>query len=190
VSPAPKPGLLLHCCCAPCGTHPIRLLSDDFSVTAFFYNPNLHPEMEYSIRRTEMESLCRRWNIPFETGERDAPAWGEAVRGLETEPEGGLRCDRCIRFRLEATARRAAALGFAAFTTTLSISPHKRADRINRIGLEIAGLSGLEFVEADFKKKDGFKSSCDLSRAEGLYRQDYCGCEFSLLEARARRKPA
>jgi predicted adenine nucleotide alpha hydrolase (AANH) superfamily ATPase len=183
-----RPSLLLHCCCAPCGTHPLRILAETYAITVVFDNPNIFPASEYESRLEEIRALCGRWGFPLKVGRLDTESWRSAVRGFEQDPEGGGRCDRCIQFRLERTAELARDLGMDAFTTTLSISPHKKADRINRIGREIAGRAGARFLEADFKKKDGFRASCEISRSEGLYRQDYCGCEFSLLEARERRK--
>ncbi|MDM7925521.1 MAG: epoxyqueuosine reductase QueH [bacterium] len=179
--------LLLHACCAPCGTHPFTVLREAFDVTVYFDNPNIFPESEYRARLDEIRALGDRWNFPVETAEYDAGNWRYAIRGLEDEPEGGKRCRVCFRFRLERTAERAAASGMDAFATTLTVSPHKNAALINRIGSEIGPLTGVTFIAADFKKQDGFRKSCALSREAGLYRQDYCGCEFSLREAERRR---
>ncbi len=179
--------LLLHACCAPCGTHPFTVLREAFDVTVYFDNPNIFPESEYRARLEEMRALGGRWGFPVECAEYDAAAWREQVRGLEDEPEGGRRCEACFRFRMERTAGRAAALGMDAFATTLTVSPHKNAALINRIGSETGFSSGAAFFPSDFKKQDGFRKSCELSRQAGLYRQDYCGCEFSLREAERRR---
>ena len=184
---ASKPGCLLHVCCAPCATHSIQALGQSHAVTAFFYNPNIQPAGEYRLRTREMRDLGDWWGLPVHEGAYDVEAWFQATRGLEAAPEGGARCLICYRIRLETTARQAVALGIPAFTTTLTISPHKRADAIFPIGREVAEAHGLRFIEMDFKKKDGFKESCRLSREEGLYRQDYCGCVYSRREAEVRR---
>jgi len=182
------PRLLLHLCCAPCSTHVVQVLCEQFDVAGHFYNPNIHPEEEYRRRAAEMEGYAQRVGLPLLTSSYDVQPWREAVRGLEDEPEGGARCLVCYRLRLEATGALARQQGFTHFTTTLSISPHKRADPINAAGREVAGRYGLEFYAADFKKKDGFTVSLRLSREAGLYRQDYCGCEFSLKERGTRNK--
>jgi hypothetical protein len=155
-------------------------------VSGHFYNPNIHPPEEYQRRLLEMEGYARRIGLPLLMGGYDVERWREAVRGLEAEPEGGARCLVCYRLRLAETAALAQQEGFSHFTTTLSISPHKRAEAINAIGRELGARYGLEFYAADFKKKDGFAHSLRLSREAGLYRQDYCGCIFSLEERRRR----
>lgn len=170
---------LLHACCSPCLTHPYQLMKDDFQLTVFFYNPNIHPESEYILRKEEMQKLAKKWGFKLVVGEYDVDAWFEAVQGHESDKEGGERCEICYRFRLEKTAELAAKNGYDLFTTTLSISPLKKAQKINEIGKKIAQAMELQFYEADFKKKDGFKISSQLSREQGLYRQDYCGCQFS-----------
>ena len=170
---------LLHSCCAPCITHPIQHLRDEFHVTAFFYNPNIHPREEYAARRDEAERLAEKWSFPFLLGEYDVDEWFERVKGYEEESEGEFRCEICYRMRLEKTVQMAKSREFAFFGTTLSISPHKKATVINRIGKELEKVYGIEYYEADFKKKDGFKISCRISDEEGLYRQSYCGCVFS-----------
>ena len=183
-----KPGFLLHCCCAPCSTYPLRILREDFNVTAFFYNPNIHPRKEYIARKEEMESFAARWGVPLIVGEYDVKEWFRRVKGYEDEPEGGARCEICYRMRLEKTVKLAREKGIPFFGTTLTISPHKKAVVINRIGKELGEIWGVNFYEADFKKKDGFKISCQISREEGLYRQDYCGCIFSLRERNRRKR--
>jgi epoxyqueuosine reductase len=179
--------LLLHACCAPCGTHPFTVLRDTFEVTVYFDNPNIFPESEYRARLQEIRTLGAKWRFAVEDGAYDTAVWMDRIRGLEAESEGGKRCAECFRFRLERASGRALELGMNAFATTLSVSPHKNAALINQIGSEIAESSGVAFFAADFKKQDGFRKSCDLSREEGLYRQSYCGCEFSLREAEKRR---
>jgi len=174
-----KPTLLLQACCAPCTTHPYRLLSEQYLVTVLFYNPNIHPAAEYQKRLAEIERFSKRWNFSLFTGSYDDERWFQLTAGLEKEPEGGRRCLVCYRMRMGETARLAVKRGFDCFTTALSVSPHKNAEAINRIGAELAAEFGIPFVSADFKKKDGFKISCRISREENFYRQDYCGCMYS-----------
>jgi predicted adenine nucleotide alpha hydrolase (AANH) superfamily ATPase len=174
-----KPKLLLHVCCGPCATEVIRRLRDDYEVVGFFYNPNIHPEEEHSKRLMEVQRLSALWRVLVDTVEYDHGRFLEAVRGLEGEPEAGSRCLVCYRLRLEESARRAAANGCTYLATTLTIAPMKKASAINPIGREAAARHGLVFVEEDWKKRDGFKRSVELSKDLGLYRQGYCGCEFS-----------
>ncbi len=175
-----RKSLLLHCCCAPCATHPIMLLRDGFDITIFFYNPNIYPDNEYRLRKREIEHLAEKWGVPIIVGDYDSERWFDSVRGHEQDREGGTRCEICYRIRLEMTAEVAVKEGIEIFTTTLSISPHKKAEIINRIGEEVARRKGIVFMAADFKKKNGFKISCMLSSKEGLYRQKYCGCKYSM----------
>jgi len=183
ITPVDRDGreaLLLHSCCAPCSTYPLQILERDFCVTVFFYNPNIQPQVEYTARRDEIRRFVLGKGIPFLEGPAETTDWYEMVKGYEQEPEGGRRCEICYRMRLEKTAQWAKKEGMHFFTTTLSISPHKKAAVINRIGKELGKVYGLAYYEADFKKKDGFKISCRMSEEEGLYRQDYCGCVYSL----------
>ncbi len=170
--------LLLHICCAPDATYVISALRD-YNLTGYFYNPNIYPEEEYILRLREMEGLAEKLGISLHPSSYDPERWFELTKGLEYEPERGRRCEICFRMRLESTARLAEEEGFDIFTTTLTISPHKDAELINKIGREIAANLRVEFMEADFKKKDGFKKSVELSKKYGLYRQDYCGCIYS-----------
>jgi epoxyqueuosine reductase len=172
--------LLLHICCAPCSTHVIKLLQQEYAVTGFFYNPNLYPEDEYQRRLDTMQQFATQIGIPLSIGEYNALQWQEAVNGYESEPEGGIRCQLCYRFRLEHTAKLAKEKGFEYFASTLTISPHKPAPIINQIGLELASKYAVSFYPGDFKKKDGFKHSCTLAKEYQLYRQTYCGCKYSL----------
>lgn len=174
-----KAKLLLHVCCAPCGAGVAELLNRNFNVTGFFYNPNIQPGEEYQKRRLEVERYFQDENLPLIAGDYDIDQWFEAIKGLENEPEGGRRCEACYQFRLVKTAQLAKNNGFEWFATTLTISPHKKAETVNRIGQELGWEHGLKFYEADFKKNDGFKKSCDLARELGFYRQNYCGCLFS-----------
>jgi predicted adenine nucleotide alpha hydrolase (AANH) superfamily ATPase len=174
-----KPKLLLHICCAPCSTHVLNLLTGRFDVTGYFYNPNIHPESEYRRRLTEAERHCRDKSISLLPSIYQPRDWFSLINGYEAAPEGGARCAVCFRARLEETARTAAAHQFDCFGTTLTLSPHKDAPLINRIGMEAGKRHHLRFHEADFKKGNGYGESCRLSRALGLYRQNYCGCVFS-----------
>ena len=172
--------LLLHVCCAPCSPHVIGLLQKEFELTAYFYNPNIHPREEYARRLAEVERYCRERAIALVTGAYDMEPWFSSVQGMEEQPEGGPRCERCYRFRLENTAQTAQALDMGYIATTLTVSPHKKATVINRIGRETARQYTRIFYEADFKKHDGFKKSCELSRHYNFYRQTYCGCLYSI----------
>ncbi len=175
-----KPGVLLHVCCAPDSTAVFERLSPDFEVFGFFHNPNIDPANEYHKRLAEARKVAQELGFPLIVPAFDPESWRRAVEGLEDEPEGGDRCAVCFRVNLRATARKAQELGIPFFTTTLTISPHKDSERILRIGRE-AGLEfGVSFLGENFKKRDGFKRSLELSRDLGLYRQGYCGCRFSL----------
>ena len=174
-----KPKLLLHVCCAPCSPHVVDLLQKDHEVTAYFYDPNIHPEEEYRFRLEEMRRFCGTIGLPFLEAEYDPDRWFEAMKGHEEDPEKGERCGLCFRLRLEKAASFAGENGFDSFATVLSVSPHKDAKVINAIGRELAGEYGVDFYEADFKKKNGFKLSVEKGKALGLKRQDYCGCVYS-----------
>ena len=181
-----KPALLLHICCAPCSTHPIETLREEYRIIGFYYGPNIHPEVEYIARLEEMERVADQMGIELIRGEHDMPAWFRRTEGLEDEHEGGERCRVCYRIRLEKTAEYAVERNIPYFTTTLSVSPHKDADEINRIGAEVAEDYHLTFLPANFKKKDGFKRCMEVAKALNLYRQDYCGCVYSRRERDAR----
>ena len=185
-----KETVLLHTCCAPCLVVPFRILAQDCLVTAFFANPNIETGDEYELRKQEVARWTAEEGIGLIVAREDREAWREAIRGTEAEPEGGLRCERCYRFRLEATAREAHCRGFGSFGTTLSISPHKKAEVINRIGREVSESMGITFLEADFKKGGGFSESCRISREKGFYRQNFCGCVFSRRDRSVERKGA
>ena len=153
-------------------------------MTLFYYNPNIAPYEEYVKRAREQERLLAELpvRVPMILGEWDSGDYYSAVKGLEDEPEGGARCVKCFRLRLEATARAAAEGRFDFFTTTLTVSPHKNADNVNRIGAEAGEKAGVKYLFADFKKKNGYLRSLQLSGEYGLYRQDYCGCRYSRRE--------
>lgn len=180
------PSLFLHSCCAPCSSYVLEYLSSYFKITVFYYNPNIYPEEEYEERVKEQERLIKEMNgetdrypIEFVRGEYRTEVFYEAVRGLEKEPEGGARCTECFKLRLEEAARLAAKGGYDYFTTTLTISPLKDAERLNEIGEEMGKKYGVRFLNSDFKKKNGYKRSTELSAEHHLYRQNYCGCVFS-----------
>ena len=176
--------LLLHVCCAPCATYVVQELKPSF---AYFYNPNIHPEEEYLLRLSEFRRYASIVGLDFTEGEYDTEHWFRIVRGYENEPEGGKRCEICYRDRLEKTAILAKELSnteektYTHIATTLTVGPTKKAGIINEIGEKVAKNYGLEFVSGDFKKHDGFKISCELSKQFNLYRQKYCGCIFSRL---------
>lgn len=178
-----RPRILLHSCCAPCSSYVLECLNRCFDITIFYYNPNIAPTEEFEHRVNEQIRLARE--LPHEgridviRGEYDPQVFYDAVRGHEDDPEGGARCERCFRLRLSETARLAAERGDDYFTTTLSISPLKDAQLLNDIGMELSGEVGVPWLPGDFKKKNGYRRSCELSELYGLYRQDYCGCVFS-----------
>lgn len=172
--------LLIHICCAPDATIGIERLTDRGQAEGYFYNPNIHPEKEYQRRFEALESLSAATGFSFFEGPYDPAPWHEEVKGLEDEPEKGMRCVRCIRLRLRETARMARERGFDHFAAVLTVSPHKDADMVNRIGREAAAEFGVHYLPTNLKKKDGFKSSVQFSRIYGLYRQNYCGCVYSL----------
>lgn len=184
--------LFLHSCCAPCSSYVLEYLSVYFWVTVFYFNPNISPQEEYLHRLAEQRHLIEcfnreggRYPIAVREGEYVPQSFYDMARGLESCPEGGERCEKCFRLRLEETARQALAAGADYFTTTLSISPLKNAPLLNRIGEELARTYGIPWLPSDFKKKNGYKRSVELSAEYELYRQDYCGCIFSK-EERAR----
>jgi len=177
-----KPGILLHVCCGTCSLHPYFFLKEDFNVTFFFYNPNIHPPKEYIKRLEGVKTVSRTYSIPLIIGEYEAKEWFQLTKDLKDEPEGGMRCPVCFKMRLEKTAEKAKKLGFDFFGTTLTVSPHKNQYSINSIGLEIESLEKINFFQADFKKKDGFKKTVQLSKELNLYRQNYCGCVYSKRE--------
>ena len=185
-----KPRLLLHSCCAPCSSAVLEKLTQVFDITVFFYNPNIAPEEEFLHRVEEqrrfIEEMPHEGVIELIQGEYDDETFHALAKGLEEVPEGGERCTRCFRLRLGKTAQMAAEGKFDYFTTTLSISPLKDAQRLNAIGAEFAQQFGVAYLFSDFKKKNGYKRSCELSAEYGLYRQDYCGCIYSKM-ARDRR---
>ena len=186
------PRLLLHSCCAPCSSYVLEYLSAYFEIEDFFYNPNIAPEEEYRFRAEELSRLIREMPLPhavhFREGPYEPDRFYTMAEGLEDIPEGGERCERCFALRLEEAARAAREFSCDYFTTTLTISPLKNADKINRIGEETAARYALRYLPSDFKKRGGFQRSTELSRKYDLYRQDYCGCIFSRRDREQRKQ--
>lgn len=175
-----KPRLLLQSCCGPCSTYVLSYLKQYFDITLLYYNPNIQPRAEYDLRlENQRKVLAAMPEVHILECAYDGEAYNAAVRGLEGEPEGGVRCTVCFRLRLEETARLAAEGKFDYFCTTLTVSPHKDAARINTIGRELGEQYGVAWLPSDFKKREGYKQSITLSRELDLYRQDYCGCLYS-----------
>ena len=182
-----RPTLLLHVCCAPCSSYVLEYLCEYFDITLFYYNPNISPAEEYNFRAEELRRLICQMpcanGVRVAEGEYDNDRFLAIAKGRESENEGGERCFDCYRLRLEETASSAKKKGFDYFTTTLSVSPYKNAQKLNSIGSELSEKYGVKYLFSDFKKKNGYKRSTELSKEYGLYRQDYCGCEFSKLAA-------
>ncbi|HZX10746.1 MAG TPA: epoxyqueuosine reductase QueH [Acidobacteriota bacterium] len=174
-----KPKVLLHICCGPDSTAVYERLDPQYEVIGYFHNPNIYPEKEYEKRAHNALKAGKELGFEVLVPEYNPKEWLKAVKGLEKEPEGGKRCEKCFRFNLEATAKKALELGISFFTTTLTISPHKSSDTIFKIGRGLAEEYGIVFLDINFNKKDGFKRSVELSKQMGLYRQKYCGCSFS-----------
>lgn len=179
-----RPRLLLHSCCGPCSSYVLEYLSAFFEITVLFFNPNIYPESEYEKRLSEQKKLIASmsfenpvtlFSIPYDYSEFLTSAYG-----FESEREGGARCTECFRLRLGRCAQIAKERGFDVFATTLSVSPHKNAALLNTIGAELSERYGVTYLPSDFKKKNGYKRSIELSKKYGIYRQEYCGCEFSL----------
>ena len=177
-----KPHLLLHSCCGPCSSAVLEKLTPHFRVTVFFFNPCIHPAAEYEKRLSEQKRLIEEAKLPVDLLEAvyDPQSYFALVKGLENAPEGGERCLVCFRQRLMATAQPAKEHGYDFFTTTLTVSPHKNAENLNRIGQEVSHETGMPFLPADFKKRSGYLRSLELSREYSLYRQDWCGCVYSM----------
>ncbi|MBQ7202823.1 MAG: epoxyqueuosine reductase QueH [Eubacterium sp.] len=180
------PKLLLHSCCAPCSSYTLEYLSEYFDITVLYYNPNISPKEEFEKRFNEQQRLIN--SMPFKNsvklicGEYDYSEFEQIAKGLEDVPEGGERCFRCYALRLEKTAQLASEKDFDYFCTTLSISPLKNSQKINQIGMKIAEKYGVKWLPSDFKKKEGYKRSIELSREYDLYRQNFCGCIYSMSE--------
>jgi len=182
-----RPSLLLHSCCGPCSTAVVERLVPDYDITIYFFNPNITEEEEYKRRMDSQRIFIAAYNndpgIPYRIGFKEGPydsrTFYEAAAGFSNEPEGGRRCQQCFLLRMEKTAETAKIMGFDFFATTLTVSPHKDYDAISHIGRRLASVYGVSFLDEDFKKKGGFQRSVELSKKYKLYRQNYCGCEYS-----------
>ena len=174
-----KPSLLLHSCCAPCSSAVIERLKEYFNIIVYYYNPNLDTNEEYELRSNEQKKLCSLMGVECVVEDYNADEYIASIKGLEKEKEGGGRCKVCFLLRLKKTVEYAKQVGADYFSTTLTISPLKKSDLINSIGLELEKDLGVKFLPSDFKKKGGYLRSIELSREYGLYRQNYCGCKFS-----------
>ena len=180
-----KEKLLLHACCAPCSSAVLERISKYFDITILYYNPNITEEKEYNKRLEEIKTFVKKLNpdnVTVLPGRYNPEEFFDIATGLEEEKERGKRCFKCYKLRLEETARQAEKLGFTYFTTTLSISPYKNSKWLNEIGEELNKMYNSTYLYADFKKKNGYKRSIELSKKFNLYRQDYCGCIYSKKE--------
>lgn len=178
-----KPKLLLHACCAPCFTAVYEQLKEDFNITVFWFNPNIFPIEEYNKRLDELKKYCKIVKCPLIVGDKmpeDMNSWQLLTRGFENEIEGGKRCRTCIKMRLLYTGKFASENKFDQFGTTLSISPHKNSYTINNIGKEVSAKIKINFLDRDFKKNNGYKRSIEICKEFNIYRQNYCGCRYSL----------
>jgi len=174
-----KTKILVHICCAPDALYVLGILKNDFDVSGYFYNPNIHPRKEHDLRLEEARSVAKSLKVTLYEDKYETERWFDITQKFRFEPEKGKRCNICYAMRLEKTALKAKELNFETFTTVMSLSPWKKSDVMNRIGLMFSHRHGINFFEANFKKKDGFRKSVELSKHHGLYRQNYCGCEFS-----------
>ena len=186
------PKLLLHSCCAPCSTYVLEYLSQFFEITVFYYNPNIYPPEEFQKRTIEQNKLIDNMifknPVSFVPCDYDSEMFYTSVKGLESVPEGGKRCEECFKLRLRKTAEYAKQNNYDYFTTTLSISPLKNSRLLNNIGKSLSEEFNVKYLYSNFKKKNGYKRSCELSKEYNLYRQNYCGCVFSMKEAQERNK--
>ncbi|MBO5435022.1 epoxyqueuosine reductase QueH [bacterium] len=173
--------ILLHSCCAICSSYPVSFLKDaGYDVVVYFYNPNIYPNEEYAKRLDAQKKLCKHFEVELIEEVYEPELFFEYVKGFENEPEKGLRCDKCFELRLSKTAQKAKELGINNFTTSIVISPHKNFKKLSEIGEKIAKANNLNFEAIDFKKKDGFLKTNQIAKSLNLYRQNYCGCKFSL----------
>ena len=177
-----KHSILLHSCCAPCSSHVISALKDYFDITILYYNPNIKPIQEYEKRKQEQINFIKQLDcgIKIMDCDYDNDVYEECIKGLENEKEGGARCLKCFRLRLEKTAKLASINNFDYFCTTLTVSPYKNSQVINNIGKELMNIYNVKWLYSDFKKEEGYKHSIVLSKQYNLYRQDYCGCIYSI----------
>jgi hypothetical protein len=179
-----KPKLLLHTCCAPCSTSVIARLSNYFIITVLYYNPNIEPLEEYELRKEEQKRYLNEINLGIKIQDCDYEneKFTNVSKGLEDQKEGGLRCHKCYELRLKKTAELAKKLNFDYFGTTLTVSPYKNSQVLNKIGENIEREINIKYLYSDFKKKEGYKKSIELSKKHNLYRQNYCGCKYSKIE--------
>lgn len=175
-----KPKILVHICCAPDALYVMEILRQDYNVSGFFYNPNIFPQDEYEIRLEETKKVAQILDFKLIEGTYENQHWLDITQKYKDEPEKGKRCDICYAMRLMKTAEKASTLGFDSFATVMSLSPWKKADVLNRMGRMFAQRYKVNSLEANFKKKDGFRKSVELSKRHGLYRQNYCGCKYSM----------
>ena len=171
--------MLLYTCCAPCAIYVVQELVKKYDLALYYYNPNIHPADEYQKRLNEIIRWSDKYNIKLIETDYNTGEWFKKIKGLEQEPEGGSRCWVCYEYRMDATAKYAKENNYDIFATTMSISPHKKADKLNEIGNRLSKEYNIEYLEANWKKNNGFKIACELSKEEDFYRQDYCGCIFS-----------
>ena len=186
------PTLLLHSCCAPCSSYCIEYLSQFFAITVFYYNPNIYPDEEYFHRVKEQQRFISEFPtkhpVSFIEGDFEKDRfYSEVAKGLEKEPERGARCTKCFELRLGETAKRAAAEGMDYFATTLTISPMKDVELLNSIGAAMGERYGVEYLATEFRKKNGYLRSTQISKEYDMYRQDYCGCVYSYQEREAQK---
>ena len=184
INPLNKPRLLLHACCGPCTSGVFNQLYPYFNITIIYYNPNTYPYDEYILRYKQLEILKNYMDFELIFMDYNDEEFYSKVKGLEEEIEGGKRCEVCYKLRLEKTAQVAKEKGFDYFTSTLSVSPYKNADKLNKIGQELENIYNIKYIYSDFKKNEGYKNSIKNSKEYGLYRQDYCGCEYSLRDTK------
>jgi predicted adenine nucleotide alpha hydrolase (AANH) superfamily ATPase len=178
-----KPKLLVHICCASDALYVLDLLKEDYVVSGYFYNPNIHPSVEYDLRLKDTKKVAQILNVKLFEEIYDDERWFKITQKFKDEPEKGRRCDVCYAMRLEKTAQKASELGLDMFATVMSLSPWKKADVLNRMGKMFARRYKISFLEANFKKKDGFRKSVELSKRHELYRQNYCGCKYSMKDS-------
>lgn len=172
--------ILLHTCCAPCSIAVIDELRHKFEITVFFYNPNIFPQEEYLKRKNWVIKICEEWGIPMIDGDYEIALWREKIKGLENEPEGSARCSQCFKMRLEKSAAYAKQNGFEYFATSLTSGRNKEAQKINPLGEALANFYGVKFYLADWKKDGRQEKARQMIKERGIYRQNYCGCIFSL----------
>ncbi len=175
-----KPEMLLHVCCANCVLYPVNALKESFDISLYFYNPNIYPEDEYEKRLYYVKKVARLYKLPLKIGNYENRLWFDLTDSYKNEPEGSKRCEICYSLRLEKTAGATVEGNFKIFTTTLSVSPHKNSATLNRIGAGISRKYNIPFYAADFKKKDGYRKTIEISKHLSIYRQDYCGCMYSI----------